>query len=663
MSQFTPTAAVLNEFPETLLRNRNPHIALCVNDSKVAAVIAQGSYFVTSPNAEVIPAPPSGATRSLHLRQDGLWGDDDPIQWPQIFTPTFCHFSAIPISGAANSERMLWFHPTREHFVCPASGRSILRGCGKLSVSTLCGLGDVFERVHTKYRAFLDSTSSDKIPTLLPPLMQTAVLAVSRLRTLPAGYMEVVLTVRALQRSLLEAIAIMDFKLVYQPRMVGATRTHLPVEVEPRMGTFTADLRTVEDHLVAGLPVWFIQPSSAFRFQNILGITPLLLPQETLEMTLLEPTAPPVFVGGHTGKIECIQYLSRKIGYTSDPFNNPTPVASPIQTSIGPIRNHTCSSYELSAPYPNQRKRIQLFKPKIQSSGRDKFKPVDSPYMPDYIPSWKSALASVNTHRPTHPRSIDDSNYLFPDIAIFCTANSVDCKARYFTMWKHLRGALIHRVFSGAVASQFPAVPLRPQEWRDILNGDMFKQGPEQPRRPTRNQANILNLEKLLAPCLANVGVSLDLGNGPVGMALPSADEARAILWEISELNFRLEFIALDKRAHGLPAADSRETLIYRCFPGWTPAGFSPLQCDLRHADQGLAAAEWRAKLPFLLQLNIVMESWVGYPANQISVLSQNDYDQMAVLDLEFRLGRFYTQSFFEYFGRAACIPMALYAK
>ncbi|KAJ7020969.1 hypothetical protein C8F04DRAFT_1274290 [Mycena alexandri] len=490
-AHFAPTAATLHEAPETLLRNRNPYGELSICDSKVAAVVAQGSYFITSPNTE-----------------DGLWGDDDPIQWPQIFTPTFCHFR----------DRMLWFRPTREHFICPASGRSILRGCGKLPPSVISGLHDIFEHVQKKYNAFLSSTPSEKIPALLPPLMQTAVHALSRLRMLPAGYMEMVFTIRALQRSLLEAIAIIDYRLVYQARMVAPKGT--PVQMDPRMGAFTSDLRTVEDHLAAGLRVWFIQPSSAFRFQNILAITPLIFPQHILEMNFLEPTAPPVFVGGHVAKIECIQYLMRKIGYTSDPFNDPTTLASPMGAITGPTRNQGRLTVHKSAPYSKERKELHLTK-SIRSSGRDKFKPVDSPYMPDYIPSWKNALASVNTHRPAHPRSANDSNYLFPDIAIFCTASSDDRKARYFTVWKHLRGALIHRVFSGALASDFPVVPLRPQDWRDVLNGDMFKQHaePREPKKPTRNRTKILNLEKILAPCLADAGVSLHLENGPIEMS------------------------------------------------------------------------------------------------------------------------------------------------
>lgn len=287
--------------------------------------------------------------------------------------------------------------------------------------------------------------------------------------------------------------------------------------------------------------------------------------------------------------------------------------------------------------------------------------------MPDYIPSWKNALASVNTHRPAHPRSANDSNYLFPDIAIFCTASSDDRKARYFTVWKHLRGALIHRVFSGALASDFPVVPLRPQDWRDVLNGDMFKQHaePREPKKPTRNRTKILNLEKILAPCLADAGVSLHLENGPIEMVLPTADQARAMLWEISELNFRLEFMALDRRVHDvrMSGSESRKHLIYSCFPGWTDAGFSPFECVLGHADQGLAASNWKQKLPFLLRLNTVMESWAGYRETPISVLAQGDYDERGVLDMEFTLARFYTQSFFECFGRAACVPMALYAK
>ncbi|KAF7324261.1 hypothetical protein MSAN_02528900 [Mycena sanguinolenta] len=277
----------------------------------------------------------------------------------------------------------------------------------------------------------------------------------------------------------------------------------------------------------------------------------------------------------------------------------------------------------------------------------------------------RTPLASVDTHRPSYPRSAEDGKYIFPDIAIFCTASSDDRKARYFTMWTHMRDALIYRAFSATETSS--VVPLRSQEWRDVLNGDMFKHDAKPQllsrrgkAKLTKNRTQILSLEQILAPCLAHAGVVLDLTNHPLDMKLPSIAQARASLWEISELNFRLEFKALDKRLHigHSTRLESREQLVYSCFPGSNP---TPFDCAPEHANQGLAAQDWREKLTFLLRLNRVMESWAGYRETRISVLDPGTYNEASVSDLEFRLARFYTQSFFESFGRACCIPMALH--
>ncbi|KAJ7814802.1 hypothetical protein B0H13DRAFT_2293583 [Mycena leptocephala] len=517
---------------------------LGIRDSKLAAVIEEGSYFVTTPNAENILAPPSGAIRSLLLRRDGLWGNDDPIRWPQIFSPSYCHFSAIPSrpqttdSEEANKGILaLWYNPTREHLICPVSGRSILRGCGNLPCFILEQLRGALKHVQKQFEAFLES---DKIPPLLPHLMQTAVHAFTRLEVLPVGYMELLLTVRALQRSLLEAIAIMDYKQIYQPRIEGLSRRDA-VGVDLRMGAFTADLRTVEDHLAAGLKVWFIQPSSAFRYQNILRIAPLIFPETMIEMTLVSAATPPTFIGNNLKKFDCIHHLTRKIGHTPDPFN------PAMESTAGPSRNASHSRSDRThraAPYSNRKESAKIIN--SHAAGRDKFKPVHSPYMPDYIPGWKSALSSVNSHRSSHPRSPADGKYIFPTVF-------------------------------GPTATAVSAEPLSSQDWRDILNGSLFKldagshdQAMATSRRGkpkvTKTRAKVLNLENLLRPCLqqSDLPRSFSSARARVTNCQPSA----SMFVEISELNFRLEFIALDKRLHvpQSPGPEAREQLIYPAF-------------------------------------------------------------------------------------------------
>ncbi|KAJ6601473.1 hypothetical protein B0H10DRAFT_2230590 [Mycena sp. CBHHK59/15] len=669
---------------------------LSVRDSKLATVIQDGSYFITSPNADRILAPPWGATRAVHLRKDGLFGDDDPIQWPQLFEPKSCHFSAIPTRPKSNESddqqaQMMWHCPTRQDHICPTSQRSILRGCGKLSPLLVQQYGRAVKSVQKKYNDFLLSVPSDQISSLLSPLMQNLAHAMTRLEMLPTSHMEMVLTVRALQRSMLEATAIMDYKHRYEPLMNGLTQRDASKGVEERLGAFTFDLRVVEDHVTAGLPVWFIQPSSAFTFQNILQLVPLTSPSQLIEMGPVNASAPPVFTGRNADKFFWIYRLARRMHHVPDPFNEPSRITSaPTDSAIGPARRVGSSSKPSGAlpckhwlpfhellltcpPDPNDGKSGKSIDVDDdgRAVGRSKFEPVDSPYMPDFIAAWLAALTSVDLKRPTHSRSRDDSKYLFPEIALFCTTTSPERQARYFATWDFMKDALLHRVFESSITNASGSVePLTPQDWRDLLNGNLFcldttktPAGKERRRkRGTRTRERNRGLLYVLGPCLEHADISIDFDHCPVKPTLPSIEHARAQLWQISELSFRLEFFSLDRRAG--PAQNSvqreqRNDLLHSCFPRGSSEWASLLNCDVACASQGLAAKDWKTKLPYLLRLRQVMECWTGDAPDLVKALLP-EYSEQDAAKLEFALAKYYTQTFFDFFGRAPSIPMCL---
>ncbi|KAJ6630942.1 hypothetical protein B0H10DRAFT_1979963 [Mycena sp. CBHHK59/15] len=682
-SIYAPSADNLRADPQLLLRNRNPFADLSVRDGKLATVIQDGSYFVTTPNADRILAPLWGATRAVYLRTDGLFGDDDPIQWPQLFEPKSCHFSAIPVRPKHNQPdssqpaRIMWHCPTRQDHICPASHRSILRGCGKLASPLVQQYGLAVESVRGKYNDFLLSVPSDQISPLLAPLIQNLAHAMGRLEMLPTSYMEMVLTVRALQRSLLEATAIMDYKHRYQPLMNGLMRRNASEGVEERLGAFTFDLRVVEDHVAAGLPVWFIQPSSAFTFQNILQLAPLTSPSQLIEMNLPHASDPPVFTGRNADKFFWIYRLVRRMHNVPDPFNEMSRLTSAATDSaVGPARQVGPSSKPSQAlPYPNNRKQGNSIDVDDDgpAAGRSKFEPVDSPYMPNYIAAWLTALTSVDLKRPTRSRSRDDKKTLFPEIALFCTTTNPERQARYFAVWDYMKDALLHRVFESSISGASGSVePLFSQDWRDLLNGNLFcldttktPAGKERRRKKgTRTRERNRGLLHVLGPCLEHAGISMDFDHCPVKPALPSIQHARAQLWQISELSFRLEFFSLDRRVGPVQNQNSvqreqRSDLLHSCFPQGSSNWASLLNCDIACANQGLASTDWKTKLPYLLRFRQIMECWTGEVPRLVKTLLP-EYSEQDTAKLELAVAKFYTQTFFEFFGRAPSIPMWL---
>jgi hypothetical protein len=289
------------------------------------------------------------------------------------------------------------------------------------------------------------------------------------------------------------------------------------------------------------------------------------------------------------------------------------------------------------------------------SSGRDKFVSVDSPLMPLPIPAWRDALGAVDRDpsrcHPTTGSSKHDGQYLFPDASLFATTNE-SRRAKYFATWSAIRPACIFRVFS----AESLATPISNQEWRDFLFDGLLSASHAKKLVRRREQ-----VKALFANALEELQLSLDppmSDDIPHFPSVPAAD-AQKILWELTELNFRFELLALDKRASlSRRDEDDRQAMILKCFNGT-----SLLVADPEHADAGFQSHEWRGRLPSLLALRALIRDWDGLKPTLLllpDLASHDMYTENDVYQLEDSLARFYTQSFFVFFGRAATVPMCL---
>ena len=63
--------------------------------------------------------PPLGGNRSIFLRTNLRYGDDDPMQWPQPFTETYPHYACIPqCPDLPNHPHMiLWLTPNPRNYM------------------------------------------------------------------------------------------------------------------------------------------------------------------------------------------------------------------------------------------------------------------------------------------------------------------------------------------------------------------------------------------------------------------------------------------------------------------------------------------------------------------------------------------------------------------
>jgi hypothetical protein len=82
----------------------------------------------------------------------------------------------------------MWWNPGHEDFVCPASGMTLTRGLGRLSVKRFTALSDLVHALFDEYEQYVKSLPADTtLAPLFPRLVQTLRLSLERLR-IPATY-------------------------------------------------------------------------------------------------------------------------------------------------------------------------------------------------------------------------------------------------------------------------------------------------------------------------------------------------------------------------------------------------------------------------------------------------------------------------------------------
>lgn len=241
-------------------------------------------------------------------------------------------------------------------------------------------------------------------------------------------------------------------------------------------------------------------------------------------------------------------------------------------------------------------------------------------------------------------RSPNDRKYVFPEPGIFLGANAVR-RAKYLLTWQAIEPVCIHRLLSST------APPLSNQEWRDILIGSLEFKSSDSACAKAQEHAR-----RLLGSAIDDL--CLNTTDPATPPSLPVTDpEARAILWRLSELNFRFELLALHKRAGPAGRDEFERDQAVR-----NALHLKSLQAvDMDTSNQGFRSDHWQSRLPSLLRLATLMRDWSGdKPLPLLQNIPFGEYDELNTGVLEDAVARFYTNSFFIFFGRAAVIPTRL---
>jgi hypothetical protein len=616
------------------------------------------------------------------------YADDDPITWPQPFIPYFSHYAAIPQHNSLLEHLIIWWIPTHNYFSCHTHPAAPIYGLGKLADDKFAQLKKSVDFLLERVKHYLVKTPSERQPVILSPFVKLLEHGLARLGSVNTNFRQMEFSVRDVQHIWLEITAILDYMEIYKPRMDG--RASSASGVANTIGVFTHDLRVAQDHFTAGLPCWLIRLASDFTNQVIHKVVGLECAERILSFSAHSFSYPVLFTGSASSlqKYHLIYTYAKNFLRAPDPFNtssDPESVTPSVNTSSSqahqrieapPVASSSTQPFPASSEQPSnthqprrgrQKNQHQLrkctsvcsyhFSPlagRQQPSGppsRDKFCPIENnPIVPIPIACWVLALAAVDTNPSrvdARYRSPHDRKYLFPEPGIFANANEVR-RATYFATWSAIEPACIYRL----CMPWSSVTPLSNQEWRDVLIGDIKSKTPDAKSAQARE-----NARRLLGSALEELDI--EINQAPSLTTTPSLPdcEAQKILWKLTELNFRFELLALDKRAHPNGDEDARQDLIAECF------GVSTLLAtDDQQANSGLGSSDWRQRLPCLLILQRLMRDWEGMKPTPLLLLDRTltDYLEADVLQLEGAVAGFYTDSFFQFFGRAPIIPAHL---
>jgi hypothetical protein len=260
----------------------------------------------------------------VKLRADVRYGPDDPTLWPQPWVEFNCHLGAIPRKPDDPNDclSIMWWDPTPNDF--ESFGGSVVDGLGELSGSKLLSLRNMMssmeDRMEDHKQAF---KNPNKHLLMLARAMQDSF---TRLDSLKTTFTEMRIGVTEFQRCYLEIYGCLDYLEIYKPRMDGARPA--AESVMNCVGAITNIPRIVQDFYTAGLPVWFLRPSTTWDSPvrcNILETVTPLDPADVLCVSEHYPPFPAIFNGfpNDPNRHRAFYANSRKWLVFKDPFGAP----------------------------------------------------------------------------------------------------------------------------------------------------------------------------------------------------------------------------------------------------------------------------------------------------------------------------------------------------
>jgi hypothetical protein len=264
-------------------------------------------------------------------------------------------------------------------------------------------------------------------------------------------------------------------------------------------------------------------------------------------------------------------------------------------------------------------------------------------------------------------KGLIDTGYRFTEPALLITPGSPERKKLFLANWLAARPLWISRVDHNP-PEKFPS----PQQWREFLNSipseESLARASSSTGVPTAAAMRKRAAKELFGEDLMDaqgatwaINDTIEWRNQTISVASlidPPTRLIRLILWELYELNFRYELLALDRvmaRPSWEESLHDRRNLLYGIFPG--EGGFVMWSSPLPEDGGGMWARQLSDIYPFVENFRKLLSSWEDAPARLRAPLDASTFDNNMYFLVMQPACDFYVQCFFDHFGRPPVVP------
>ncbi|KAK7461753.1 hypothetical protein VKT23_008183 [Stygiomarasmius scandens] len=680
------TSEDVEKDPSILLHGAKPsyhpiHHAL---EGKVGAVISDSGYFVISPNMDVLYAPAVELCRT-RMWKNRHFGKDDPLYFPQPYAESIGHLAVIPLPSldVRHEHALAWHVPSKDEFsrLDPSKPYS---GLGTLHANIITQLQEWSEPLLQCSREASVSTDHyvregrNNLGRLLDFL------------DVPMSCEECFLRLACLQCQSLELLARLNWLEIFYPRLKDRDFPH---SLEPQlMGAFVDNQNDADKLFKAGIPIWVVRSVEhlpATRIDKKVDLIDesannLILIRNTDNCIDASDAEPPhrVIHTGLPNKRECYQVMSRYVEeqYSFCALGTFGAPSSSISSAQPSSSTHThdrmlvdvCGKGEVESclkkdkaneakrkakhlrnhPYPTHNR-----KSTADQRTRNKFILLSGPLNPPMLQSWSMANLEL-APLTDYIQEIPQTGYYLPEPESLIASSSESIRTRLLLTWLKLRDIFLYRLSSSRSQTRL----LKNAKWRSVLElGNGLQIGLSKGRTTKVHQDMLKLLNKYLED--PNHGIQLQLQNVSSSLPkwqnqtlsnseMPAARAVREILWELSEINFRLELLTLDGHMHQNKNWMDRFKEVRECWHGLV---YRP---DPNHANRGLGALSLSDRVPYLQAFYNVLCSWPGEKPEELKRSFPQDLGLIEAVELA--MTRYYARSFLNVFTQPAILPRYL---